>query len=377
MNTGKHSTVNTPQGSFHLERYPARRGDQKQAWNAADLLLLEFAAQAGTSAADTLVVNDEFGAIALALGSECVVWSDSALTASALLHNAGLNTLEAPRLLPATAVPRGRWKLVLLRIPKNLSLLRYQLQSLRDSLPAGCLVVCGGMDKHLPRGVADTIEAFLGPTERHRGQRKARLFSAQLDKTRQASEPPQQQFFCPELGQELISRPNVFSAAQLDIGTRLLLQHMDKAPRAERVADLGCGNGVIGLAVLTHNPQASVDFIDESALAIASAGDNVQALFPRRHAACTFHWADGFTNYSGPEPGLILCNPPFHQQHVVDDFAGRRLLEQSADVMRGGGELWVVANRHLPYGKTLRSRFAVVERLAENAKFIVWRAVKG
>jgi 16S rRNA G1207 methylase RsmC len=39
------------------------------------------------------------------------------------------------------------------------------------------------------------------------------------------------------------------------------------------------------------------------------------------------------------------------------------------------GELWLVANRHLPYGKALQRDFADVTRLLESDKFIVWRAI--
>ena len=255
MSTGKVSTVNTPGGTITLQRYPRRRGEQKLAWNSADLLLLDYAAASGSAPANTLVVNDEFGALAVSLGAECCVWSDSALARLALCQNAELNSLKPPRLIPVTETPAGDFSLVLLRVPKQLSLLRYQLQILRESLAEGTLVVCGGMDKHLPRTLADTLEEFLGETERHRGERKARLFSVRVDKSCSATEVQGRQYFCEELGLQISSRPNVFSAAQLDIGTRALLEQMSRLPAVERVADLGCGNGVLGLAALQHNPQ--------------------------------------------------------------------------------------------------------------------------
>ena len=91
MNSGKASTADTPLGSFTLQRYPRRRGEQKRAWNSADLLLLDYAVNSGITPANTLVVNDEFGALAIPLGSQCCLWSDSALAQRALLQNAGLS----------------------------------------------------------------------------------------------------------------------------------------------------------------------------------------------------------------------------------------------------------------------------------------------
>ena len=60
--------------------------------------------------------------------------------------------------------------------------------------------------------------------------------------------------------------------------------------------------------------------------------------------------------------------------HSVDDFAGRRLLAQCREHLAPGGQLIVVANRHLPYGRSLRQDFAAVRRAAQNDKFVIWQA---
>ena len=79
---------------------------------------------------------------------------------------------------------------------------------------------------------------------------------------------------------------------------------------------------------------------DESAMAIASAKLNASRLMPHSCDAISFHQDDGLTNYRGPQPHLILCNPPFHLNHTVDEYAGRRLLVQSARHLPTGGRLW-------------------------------------
>jgi 23S rRNA (guanine1835-N2)-methyltransferase len=361
-------------GSLELQRYPARPGTPLQAWCSADSLLLEYAIASAVPAAQVLVVNDEFGALGLALpGAAC--WTDSALSQRAITENATRNGVIVPRVIPMDECPVGDFKLVLLRVPKQLSLLRYQLQTLRECLAAGTPVICGGMDKHLPAGVAEIISGFAGSTERHRGQRKARLFSTALEPALQAQESASE-FFCAELGQTLTSLPNVFSATQLDGGTRLLLSCMEDMPQAERIIDLGCGNGVIGLAAMQCSQSAQLIFVDESAMAIASARLNTQRLFPERLARCEFRHTDGLIDFPAAAAQLILCNPPFHQQHAVDEQVGKRLLRQSATSLPQGGELWLVANRHLAYKSTLQRHFASLERRAEDPRFIVWRAVR-
>jgi 16S rRNA G1207 methylase RsmC len=328
------------------------------------------------AAASILVVNDEFGALSIPLQG-CTAWLDSQLSVEAISRNNRYNDIltETP-IIPAGEQPVGSYELVLLKIPKQLSLLRYQLRVLREVLPAGTPLICAGMDKHLPRGVADTIELYIGPTQRHRGRRKARLFSAVVDKSCSAGEPQYRRFLCPELDCEIDALPNVFSGGQLDAGSRLLISQFEQLPDAPHIVDLGCGSGVLGLAALQRQPTATVVFIDESNLAVASARSNLKRILPALSAHCHFVQADGFHGYQGAPPELVLCNPPFHQQHVVDDYTGRRLLRQTGRVLAPGGELWLVANRHLPYGKALQRDFATVTRLLESDKFIVWRARK-
>ena len=50
------------------------------------------------------------------------------------------------------------------------------------------------------------------------------------------------------------------------------------------------------------------------------------------------------------------------------------MFRQSLKVLRPGGELWVIGNRHLGYQKTLKKIFGNSELIATNAKFVILRA---
>jgi 16S rRNA G1207 methylase RsmC len=80
---------------------------------------------------------------------------------------------------------------------------------------------------------------------------------------------------------------NVFARSGLDIGARFFLQHLPSDLEGE-IADLGCGNGVIGLQALAQNPNASVMFTDESHMAVASSRLNVERNLPDDIARCEF-----------------------------------------------------------------------------------------
>lgn len=359
----------SPFGAFELRRYPARPGETLRAWNAADRLLLDAAAE--TPAGHDLVVNDEHGALAVPLAAAWS-WTDSALSAIALGRNQRASGGRT-RVLFSTEAPPATATRVFMRVPKQLAYFEYQLATLAATLPPGTPLVAGGMDKHLSPRTAELMEHYLGPTRRHRGQRKARLFSARLEGPRQPVPSPAH-YACPGLEGELESRPNVFSHDRLDRGSAFLLAQLDRLAPARRVVDLACGNGVLGLAALAAGLAECVLFCDESAMAVASARANLGRLLPARAQHCDFHHGDGLRGYRGPKAALVLCNPPFHLQHTVEDYAGRRLLGQAARHLEPGGRLCLVANSHLRYRPALERAFARVEVLARNPTFTVWLA---
>lgn len=363
-----------PEGAFNLHRYPSRRQEPLVAWCAADLLLLEAARELQTPADAILVANDEHGTLSTVL-SPAALWTDSALSATALATNLRRNRRPPVPVLWSTQVPTVQAQLVLLRVPKNLAYFAYQLATLHGCMTPGAKLICGGMDKHLPASVADVITQHFGAVTRHRGRHKARLFSAVRDKSPARPVPAPPGYFCDVLDAPLISAVNVFSADSLDIGSRFLIQQFPGLAAAERVCDLACGNGVIGLAALRADIAATLLFADESAMAIGATRENCAALLATRDGLA-YHHDDGLNGHDG-RFDLILCNPPFHLGHTVDDYAGRRLIRQAANHLLPGGRLCMVANRHLPYATTLRRHFARVQALASNRKFTVWLAHTG
>lgn len=70
----------------------------------------------------------------------------------------------------------------------------------------------------------------------------------------------------------------VFSAASVDVGTRLLLRTMAGAEYVAggRVLDLGCGYGPLGLALASISPRTVVDLVDRDAVALAYARLNAE-----------------------------------------------------------------------------------------------------
>jgi 16S rRNA (guanine1207-N2)-methyltransferase len=166
----------------------------------------------------------------------------------------------------------------------------------------------------------------------------------------------------------LWTQPGVFSWDRPDIGTQQLLAVLPTL--SGRGADLGCGLGVLARAVLAAGGVTQLDLVDLDRRAIAAARRNVEN--PR----AVFHWADA---RSAPElSGLdfVVMNPPFHDHGVEDRELGQSFIRRAHRILRPGGALWLVANRHLPYEAVLRELFRRVTPHGEGAGFKICEARK-
>ena len=379
--TATDTLLQVPQGQFELQRLPKRRRELLRAWDAADEYLLQQLAEQvnPAAAARLLIVNDSFGALAVALARwRPQAWSDSWLSQAATRLNLAANGLDDGQvtLLDSLTQPAGPLDLVLIKVPKTLALLEDQLIRLRPLLTPDTKVLVAGMVKGLPRSVWPLLERLIGPTDTALARKKAKLINVTPDPALPLPANPYPVSYRLEGTDYTISNhANVFSRDSLDIGTRLLLRHLPLLPEARDIVDLGCGNGVLGLMAGAQHPAATVHFVDESFMAVASARDNFRAAFGAARAA-EFRVGDGLSDFAAASVDLVLCNPPFHQQHAVGDQLAQRMFHDAKRVLRAGGELWVVGNRHLGYHVALKRLFGQVELVASNAKFVILRSVR-
>ncbi|MFJ2985139.1 MULTISPECIES: methyltransferase [unclassified Pseudomonas] len=371
--------LTTPFAELDLIRQPDQANDPLQAFDAADEYLLEqLHGQQLAAESRVLVLNDSFGALAASLvGHLSVVSSgDSHLAHLALEKNLARNgkAFDSVPFVPASAHWQGPFDCVLVRVPKTLALLEEQLIRLQGHLAPGAQVIAGAMIKHLPRAAGDLLEQYIGPVQASLAQKKARLLTATVAERPAARSPYPTRYQLDTPVLELLNHANVFCRDGLDIGTRAFLPHLPRDLGNARVADLGCGNGVLGIASALANPQAHYTLVDESYMAVQSAQENWQAALGDR--AVTVLAGDGLAGVEKQSLDVVLCNPPFHQQQVVGDFLAWRMFQQAREALVVGGALYIVGNRHLGYHSKLARLFRGVEQVAATPKFVILKARK-
>ncbi|MEM6385067.1 MAG: methyltransferase [Pseudomonadota bacterium] len=160
--------------------------------------------------------------------------------------------------------------------------------------------------------------------------------------------------------------PGVFSADRIDPGSAALIAALPKALTGH-VVDLGAGWGVLAHAALERG-ATSIDLVEADHVAIEAARQNI------RKPNARFHWADARTFLPETPPKHIVCNPPFHAARAADPTLGQAFIKNARSILTRNGTLWLVANRHLPYERTLDEAFASVTTLVDTAGYKVIRA---
>lgn len=378
----------SPFGSIALKRYPepVGRGQQQslRAWDAADEYLLQQCLDWQGSAeltaeSSVVIVNDAFGALAVALHDVSPISvTDSFLAHEACRRNFQANKLELEQvtLLDSFQLPDSRADIILIKVPKTLALLEDQLYRLRAVIGENTKIVAAGMVKHIHTSTLKLFENILGVTTTSLAKRKARLIFCQADSSAWSGQSPYPTRYTLEnTHYQITNHANVFSRASLDIGTRLFLKHLPRGFENKDIIDLGCGNGLLGLVAVSKNTGANLSFYDESYMALASAKENMQAEFGT--AITAKYIADNCLESAENESAdLILINPPFHQGNVVGDFIAWQMFVDAKRVLRPGGEVWVVGNRHMGYHLKLERLFGGCNTEASDAKFVVLKSIK-
>lgn len=166
------------------------------------------------------------------------------------------------------------------------------------------------------------------------------------------------------------TQPGVFSHCRLDDGSRLLLDTvLPQIRQHQTVLDLGAGVGVLGLSLAGLLSRGEVWLVDSDIRAVRLAEENM-----RLNGIENAHVVLGDITRDLPRRkfDLVVSNPPTHSgKEVLGAF-----VEESHDVLRPGGWLYLVVNRLLSVREMLLASFGAVEQASRHKGFLVLRAQK-
>jgi len=372
---------------LQLARWPLQQPNHSlQAWDAADELLLDRARPALSAitasgrVAKILILNDSFGALSCALGnSQQYLVQDSYIAQQACRHNRQQNGLTLEGITELTSLDSlpAAPDLVLLKLPANHSYLAWQLSALSQVLSANTQLLIAAKAKDIHRNVLAIFARYIGPTQASLTLRKCRYLDCQWQPGLPHIAPDYpSRWPLPETGFMLVNHANVFARDKPDIGARFFLQHLPTVTAGQQVIDLGCGNGMLSLQILAQQADCQLLLTDESYMAVESARLSVAENFPAALSRCRFVVDDCLSQQADNSADWVLCNPPFHQQAAVTTHIASQMFYDAKRVLKPGGKIRIVANRHLPYRQQLAKCFGNCRQLAANPKFIILESTK-
>jgi len=288
------------------------------------------------------------------------------------LARAGLDVSET--------VDDGDFDAVLVFAPRSRERTRALYARAAQRVRDGGVIVAAQANDQGARSAQADLQTLLGPLQ-HISRRKCRAFwrvveRASIDDARLA-EWSALDGMRTILDGRYWSRPGLFAWDRVDAASALLAEHLPST-LAGRVADLGAGYGYLATEVLRGCEGATaIDLFEAEALAREPARRNLEAALAGRHetVATEFFWHD-VTQGLPRRYDVIVSNPPFHEGRADQPELGRAFIESAADALETPGELWLVANRHLPYEATLARRFGVVRSVADRDGFKVIAATQ-
>ncbi|MBF6210740.1 methyltransferase [Nocardia puris] len=366
-----------------LRRYPDVEAANLYAVDAADRLILDVAADtlASAGSGEVAIIGDSYGALTLgaiaAHDLRDVRVHQDLLTGELALAN---NAKAAGRTDRYTAHPLGPGLLtgatvVLMRLPRALSGLAEIADAIARYAAPGVRIIAGGRDKHLTKSMNDVLGEYFSEVRASLGRQKSRALFVSGPKT--VGEPPFPVYErIGELDIEVVAHGAAFSGAKLDIGTRFLLEHLKlMKPDAREAIDLGCGTGILAVALAKARPALRVTGTDQSAAAVASARATVAANGLADRVAVVRD--DAMSSAADNSADLVLCNPPFHVGAAVHTGSAIKMFAETGRVLRPGGELWTVYNTHLDYRGVVERMVGRTDVVGRNRKFTVTRSVRG
>lgn len=265
-----------------------------------------------------------------------------------------------------------RFDVIVTHLPRGRLLAEQFLREAWERLdPGGRLYLAGTRNTGI-RTRVDTAEQWFGKLDRLAaiaGFRVARAVKAPGSPAPPPSEYHQwRRIDFEALGRtwQYVSKPGMFSWEHLDAGTSRLIESLQVRP-GERVLDLGCGAGQVGVVAASLAPTARVTMLDDSLLAVRASRLTAEL----NGIEATVALSDVGSAVIGERFDVVAANPPFHVGGSSEYDVAEQFIEDSRDLLEAKGRLYLVANAFIPYEKRMATTFRRVEEAQRDNRFKV------
>ncbi len=170
-----------------------------------------------------------------------------------------------------------------------------------------------------------------------------------------------------EVTLRLQTEPSLFSPQRADAGTLAMLS-LIRFETQDKVLDLGCGYGLVGILAAHHLPAERVVMLDNDPTAVAIARRNADA---NGVPQVTVALSDGVRDTRETGFTKIISNPPYH----VDFAVPKHFIEKGFNRLMLGGTMWMVTRRRDWYRNKLGAIFGG-SRVHEIDGYYVFEATK-
>ena len=164
----------------------------------------------------------------------------------------------------------------------------------------------------------------------------------------------------------------VFSKESVDFGTKTMLESFSTEKENAKVADIGCGYGVISIFLAKKYPTFKFTMVDVNNRVLELSKKNIELNNINNEVEVLE--SSSFDNIEG-NFDIVLTNPPIR--------AGKKIVHKimidSYEHLNASGELWVVIQKKQGMAsckKILEETFSMVEVVTKNKGYYILKAVK-
>jgi 16S rRNA (guanine1207-N2)-methyltransferase len=280
--------------------------------------------------------------------------------------------LEGADLKSSPTVPVGVYETVLVLLSKNAQEAKYDVAKALSVLADGGTLACAGANDAGGKRAAKILEEFGLQKIQETSGNKARAVAGKKKGMTSEARGVLQRGALQRISDSFYSQPGLFSWDRPDRGSEILVDELPSDLHGAG-ADFGCGYGYLTHQILNRCKKIKTfACIDADYRAIEASKKNLKAA----KVPITFHWEDLTKTSPVSKLDFIIMNPPFHEGKKTDTEIGSAFIRMAAKSLKPGGELWMVANKQLPYEQIASEGFSKSEKFFEAGGYKVLRCLK-